>query len=36
MLEKLLAAHGAGRLQSLGSHAHLADAKTFAAFLAPL
>src|SRR6202022_4842137 len=26
MLEKLLAAHGAGRLQFLGSHAHLADA----------
>jgi hypothetical protein len=36
MLEKLLAAHGAGRLQLLGSHAHLADAKTFAVFLAPL
>src|SRR5258708_9716762 len=36
MLEKLLAAHRAGRLQFLGSHAHLADAKTFAAFLAPL
>jgi hypothetical protein len=36
MLEKLLAAHLAGRLQFLGSHAHLADAKTFAAFLAPL
>src|SRR4030081_3818675 len=36
MLEKLLAAHGAGRLQFLGSHAHLADAKTLAAFLAPL
>ena len=36
MLEKLLAAHGAGRLQFLGDHAHLADAKTFAAFLAPL
>src|ERR1700730_2095893 len=36
MLEKLLAAHGAGRLLFLGSHAHLADAKTFAAFLAPL
>src|SRR3982074_1441107 len=36
MLEKLLAAHGACRLQFLGSHAHLADAKTFAAFLAPL
>jgi hypothetical protein len=36
MLEKCLAAHGAGRLRFLGSHAHLADAKTFAAFLAPL
>src|SRR5882672_11700840 len=36
MLEKLLAAHKAGSLQFLGSHAHLADAKTFAAFLAPL
>jgi hypothetical protein len=36
MLEKLLAAHAAGSLQFLGSHAHLADAKTFAAFLAPL
>jgi hypothetical protein len=34
MLEN--AAHEAGRLQFLGSHAHLADAKTFAAFLAPL
>src|SRR5476651_1839153 len=32
MLEKLLAAHGAGRLQFFGSHAHLADANTFAAF----
>ena len=36
MLEKLLAAHQAGRLRFLGSHAHLADAKTLAAFLAPL
>jgi hypothetical protein len=36
MLEKLLAAHAAGRLQFLGSHAHLADAKTFTAFLTPL
>jgi hypothetical protein len=36
MLEKLLAAHEAGSLRFLGSHAHLADAKTFAAFLAPL
>ena len=36
MLERLLAAHAAGRLQFFGSHAHLADAKAFAAFLAPL
>jgi putative transposase len=36
MLEKLVAAHGAGRLQFFGVHAHLADAKAFAAFLAPL
>src|SRR5882724_9143517 len=36
MLEKLLAAHAAGRLQFFGSYAHLADANTFAAFLAPL
>jgi hypothetical protein len=36
MLEKLRAAHAAGRLQFLGSHAHLADAKAFTAFLAPL
>jgi hypothetical protein len=36
MLEKLLAAHQAGKLQFLGSHAYLADAKAFAAFLAPL
>jgi Putative transposase len=36
MLEKCLAAHQAGRLQFLGSHAHLIDAKAFAAFLAPL
>jgi hypothetical protein len=36
MLEKLLAAHEAGRLRFLGAHAHLADAKAFAAFLAPL
>src|SRR6202795_3431350 len=36
MLEKLLAAHEAGRLRFLGSHSDLADAKTFAAFLAPL
>src|SRR5256714_11879500 len=30
------AAHEAGRLQFLGSHPHLADAKAFAAFLASL
>jgi Putative transposase/Transposase zinc-binding domain len=36
MLEKLLAAHEAGRLQFFGSLAYLADAKAFAAFLAPL
>src|SRR3979490_255220 len=35
MLEKLLAAHAAGRLQFFGSHAHLADAKALAVFLAP-
>jgi Putative transposase/Transposase zinc-binding domain len=35
MLEKLAAAHGAGKLQFFGEHAHLADAKAFAAFLAP-
>jgi hypothetical protein len=36
MLQKLAAAHEAGRLQFFGEHAHLADAKAFAAFLAPL
>src|SRR5438552_6763 len=36
MLEKLLAAHQAGRLQFFGSLAYLADAKAFRAFLAPL
>jgi Putative transposase/Transposase zinc-binding domain len=36
MLDKLVAAHAAGRLQFFGTHAHLADAKVFAAFLAPL
>src|ERR1700686_5807376 len=36
MLEKLLAAHQAGRLQFLGSLAYLAAAKAFRAFLAPL
>ena len=36
MLEKLMAAHQAGRLQFLGSLAYLPDAKAFAAYLAPL
>src|ERR1700716_4332684 len=36
MLERLLAAHQAGSLRFFGSHAHLVDAKAFAAFLAPL
>jgi hypothetical protein len=36
MLEKLLAAHEAGCLRFFGSHAHLVDAKAFAAWLAPL
>ena len=36
MLAKLLAAHAAGRLQFFGDHAHLANAKAFRAFLAPL
>jgi Putative transposase/Transposase zinc-binding domain len=36
MLEKLLAAHAAGNLHFFGTLAHLADAKAFAAFLAPL
>jgi putative transposase/transposase-like zinc-binding protein len=36
MLEKLAAAHTAGKLTFFGAHAHLADAKAFAAFLAPL
>jgi hypothetical protein len=36
MLERLAAAHAAGQLQFFGVHAHLADAKAFAAFLAPL
>jgi hypothetical protein len=36
MLEKLTLAHAAGQLQFFGPHAHLADAKAFAAFLAPL
>jgi putative transposase/transposase-like zinc-binding protein len=36
MLEKLAAAHKTGRLTFFGAHAHLADAKEFATFLAPL
>ncbi|HEX3522612.1 MAG TPA: IS91 family transposase [Stellaceae bacterium] len=36
MLAKLLAAHAAGRLQFFGPHSHLANAKAFRAFLAPL
>jgi hypothetical protein len=35
-LEKLLAAHKAGRLTFFGNHAPLADARAFAAYLAPL
>ena len=36
MLGKLLAAHKAGQLKFFGQHAHLADRKAFAAYLAPL
>jgi hypothetical protein len=36
MLTKLAEAHAAGRMQFFGAHAHLADAKAFAAFLTPL
>jgi hypothetical protein len=36
MLEKLVAAHRAGKLVFFGAHAHLAGDKPFAAFLAPL
>ena len=36
LLEKLAAAHAAGELQFFGNHAQLADAKAFAAYLAPL
>jgi hypothetical protein len=36
MLTKLAAAHAAGKLQFFGAHAHLADAKAFAALLAAL
>ena len=35
-LEKLAAAHQAGRLSFFGEHTKLADAQSFAAFLAPL
>ena len=36
MLEMLVAAHDAGRLQFFGDHAHLADKAAFKAYLAPL
>jgi hypothetical protein len=36
MLEKLVTAHAAGALTFYGTQAHLADAKAFAKFLAPL
>jgi hypothetical protein len=36
MLEKLAAAHAAGKLTFFGAHTHLADVKAFATFLAPL
>jgi len=36
MLERLTAAHAEGLLSFQGAHAHLADAGTFADFLAPL
>ena len=36
LLEKLAAAHAADKLQFFGNHAQLADAKAFAAYLAPL
>jgi hypothetical protein len=36
LLDKLAAAHKAGELQFFGDHAKLADAKAFAAYLAPL
>ena len=35
-LENLVAAHRAGRLSFFGGHIHLADAQSFAAYLAPL
>jgi hypothetical protein len=36
MLEKLTAAHAAGKLRFFGAHTHLADRQAFATFLAPL
>jgi hypothetical protein len=36
LLEKLSAAHEAGRLQFFGKHQHLANARNFASYLAPL
>jgi hypothetical protein len=36
MLDKLLAAHAAGKLPFFGNHAALAERKAFAAYLAPL
>ena len=36
LLEKLATAHAARQLRFFGAHADLADAKAFAAFLAPL
>jgi len=36
LLEKLIAIHQAGHLKFFGDHAALADARTFAAYLAPL
>jgi hypothetical protein len=36
MLEQIAAAHAAGKLIFFGAQAHLADARGFAAFLAPL
>ncbi|HMA72203.1 MAG TPA: hypothetical protein VKP67_12035, partial [Xanthobacteraceae bacterium] len=35
-VEKLIVAHQAGQLQFFGNHARLANARAFAAFLAPL
>ena len=35
-LEKLVAAHHAGRLQFFGNHTPLTDAQAFAAYLTPL